>query len=549
MKKIKNTSITNLIIFIVIIFVINMISINLFFRLDFSDGKIYSLSEASKNTIQYLNGRMIIKAYFSEDLPPQLADVKRYTKDILTEYKIASKGKIRFEFVSSADKIKFKKEAQENQIPPVNVNVQENDKMEVREAYLGLAFIYEDKTAQIPLVKKTRGLEYEITRTIKQISIANLPQIAFYNPGSFDQQNSQMRKMFGMPTSEYGDIIDLLKESYDVQEVDFTENIDDFGEVVTLIVPAIDDSLSQDQLWLLDQLIMRGKNTIFMQETVSADLQNQQASLKKSNVIDLLNHYGLRMKNNLVLDETCGQINIQEKRGIFSVRTPMKYPFFPILNNMNRSHPIVKNLENIQMVFASEIDTTTLTNLDFTPLLYSSENSGTMEGRFNIGINQFKDNSYYGMLNKSNRILAGIYEGEFSSYFAGGYKSDSGNFRHNSSKTKLILVSDGDLVKSSAGGRVPGNQNFIINSVDFLANNADLISLRSRSVSHRPLNLKKVINVEGLTPDRMESKLNKTRRTIKWINILMPVILLMLFGLWNYRKEKKLRERLKDIYE
>ena len=553
MKKIytKNSSLTNVLFFIIIIAIVNLISLNLFFRLDFSDGKIYSLSDASKNTIQYLSGRLIVKAYFSEDLPPQLADVKRYTKDILTEYKIASKGKIRFEFVSMSDEAKFKEDAQKNQIPPVNVSVQENDRMEVREVYLGLAFIYQDKRASIPMVKKTRGLEYEITKTIKQMSMIKLPQIAIYNPEPPQNMNPQLMRLFGKPPSEYAEIITLLRNSYEVQEVDLNEGINEFEEVTALIIPGIRDSLSENQLWTLDQLIMQNTKTIFLADMVNADLQKQQATPNESNVIDLLRHYGIKMKHNLIIDESCGQINIQEKRGIFSVQTPMSYPLFPVINKMNKNNPIVEKLENIQMIFASEIDTMNLASgINFTPLLYSSDQSGTIAGRFDIGINQFKNKNYYNLLTDGNKVLAGIYEGTFSSYFSNSERSkNETTYRPKSSNSKIILVSDGDFIKSSAAGRVPGNQNFIMNAVDYLSNNADLISLRSRAVENRPLNLKKITDISGLNAEQAESKLNKRRRFVKWINILSPAILLILFGWWNYRKEDKLRERIKEIYE
>jgi len=139
MKKInKQSTIANLLIFMAIIVIINLISLNFFLRLDFSKGKIYSLSKSSKEAVGQLTDRMLVKAYFTEELPPQFASVRRYTKDILEEYKTASNGKFRYEFIDPTDENQLKEEAQQNKIPPVNVQVRENDRVEVREAYLGL---------------------------------------------------------------------------------------------------------------------------------------------------------------------------------------------------------------------------------------------------------------------------------------------------------------------------------------------------------------------------------------------------------------------------
>jgi ABC-type uncharacterized transport system involved in gliding motility auxiliary subunit len=171
----KKTAMTNLLIFVAVVFVINLISLNLFFRLDFSKGSVYSLSKASKSALKQLEDRMLVKAYFTEDLPPQFASIRRYTRDLLEEYKNASGGKFRYEFIDPKDENKLREDAQKGGVFPVNINVRENDRMEVRQAYLGLVLNYNDKMEPIPLVQETRGLEYEITKAITKIASLGIP--------------------------------------------------------------------------------------------------------------------------------------------------------------------------------------------------------------------------------------------------------------------------------------------------------------------------------------------------------------------------------------
>ena len=64
------------------------------------------------------------------------------------------------------DPIKENKEleAQRHGIPPMQVNVMEEDKLEIKKVYLGLVFLYENKKEILPVVQNLSGLEYELSR-------------------------------------------------------------------------------------------------------------------------------------------------------------------------------------------------------------------------------------------------------------------------------------------------------------------------------------------------------------------------------------------------
>lgn len=175
----KQSFITNLAIFIAIIVFVNLVSISIFHRFDFSQGRIYSLTDASKETVKSLKDRLVVKAYFTKNLPGEYADSRRYVQDLLSEYQAYSRGKLRFEFIDPSNEEKLKEEAQKNRIRPVQMQVLENDKMEIREVYMGMAFLYQDETETIPLIQNTQGLEYNITSTIKKISSFGMKKLHF----------------------------------------------------------------------------------------------------------------------------------------------------------------------------------------------------------------------------------------------------------------------------------------------------------------------------------------------------------------------------------
>jgi len=537
---------TNLVVFIAIIVVINLISLNLFFRVDFSKGKIYSLSRSSKDSIHQIEDRLIIKAYFTQELPPQFASIRRYTKDLLEEYKNVANGKLRYEFIDPKNEDRLREEAQKAGVYPVNIQVRENDRMEVKQAYLGLAFYYNDKVETIPLVQETRGLEYEITKTINKIASLGSSKVAFYGLTPDIPSDPRMR-FFMQQQDPFQNAKETIRENYELIPADLKNKIPD--DIQTLIFSGVVDSLETIELYNIDQFLMQGKSMVIFQDRVNANLQTQQAENINSNFFDLLRHYDIKIMDNLILDNKSGNVSVQERRGIFSVNTPMQYPFFPISNDVNKRSSVVSQLSNLQFIYVSEIDTTNINpDLHFTPLIYTSNQSGAARGpRYNIGIQQFQDKNWMNQLNNNKKVLAGLYEGLFTSYFNDSSLKDSDFIEQN--YTKIILVPDMDFINSQAGGQNESNMNFLMNAIDYLSSNQALIELRSREVINKPLLVEKMFKTDGLSPEDVAQKVNRTRNFLKFANILLPSFLLIGYGLLRYKKEINRRKRIQEIYE
>ena len=77
---------------------LNLIARNSYFRWDFTDTKMYSLSSSTTKVIGRVDDLLNVKVYFSDNLPGQYGNNRRYLQDILEEYAAISKGNIRFEF-------------------------------------------------------------------------------------------------------------------------------------------------------------------------------------------------------------------------------------------------------------------------------------------------------------------------------------------------------------------------------------------------------------------------------------------------------------------
>ena len=87
-------------IYIMSFVLINLISMNWFVRFDLTDNKMYSLSDSSKRTIEKIDDPLTIDLYFSDDLPGQLQNNKRFVQDLLEEYSAYSSN-INFYFVKN----------------------------------------------------------------------------------------------------------------------------------------------------------------------------------------------------------------------------------------------------------------------------------------------------------------------------------------------------------------------------------------------------------------------------------------------------------------
>ena len=57
------------IIYMIAIVLINVAGITLFFRMDLTDNRIYSISKASQRVVSTLSEPLTIKVFFSKDLP------------------------------------------------------------------------------------------------------------------------------------------------------------------------------------------------------------------------------------------------------------------------------------------------------------------------------------------------------------------------------------------------------------------------------------------------------------------------------------------------
>ena len=89
----KSLSVPAAILFIALV-LLNLIARNWYDRYDLTDTKMYSLSSSTEQVIERIDDLLNIKVYFSDNLPGEYGNNRRYLQDILEEYAAISKGNI-----------------------------------------------------------------------------------------------------------------------------------------------------------------------------------------------------------------------------------------------------------------------------------------------------------------------------------------------------------------------------------------------------------------------------------------------------------------------
>jgi gliding-associated putative ABC transporter substrate-binding component GldG len=504
-----------------ILLVINLISVYLFTRLDLTEGRVFSLSEASKDIARNLDDNVIVKIYFSEDLPPPYNTNARYIKDKLEEYKAYSQGNLKLELI---DPIKENKEmdAQSYGIPPVQVNVMEQDKMEIKKVYMGLAFLYGNKKEVLPVVQNLSGLEYELSRTIKRLTSKITPAVGFLTGHGEADIKTDLTVLNS-----------TLSKEYSAQPVNLKNGQKVSRGIKSLLIVGPKQPFSDWEKYALDQYLMQGGKIALFLDKTEVDLQMGKAEKLDLGLDDFLENYGVKVNDNLIIDMQCARVTIQQQSGYMTISNIVSYPFFPTVSNFNRENLIVKRLENLDLPFVSSLDSSYVSdkNLKFTPLVMSSSRSGLRVYPFDINpLKKFNKSDF----DAGIQLLAGVIQGSFQSYFRDkeipqpeGVSADwerPESTLTRSPENRLVVVGDADFIKDGTI-RNKGNLIFFMNIVDWLSQDENLIAIRSKEVSVRPL--------KPLTPGQ--------KKLARYGNVLGLPLLVIIFGLlrWRIRKQVK----------
>jgi len=293
-----------------IIAVLNFFFLRHFSRIDLTQDKRYTLTSSTKEMLDNLDDIVNIKLYFSKKLPPYLVNLKREVADILDEYKAYSGGNLYVEFIDPTENPKLQQELRFIGIPQVQLNIVEKDQLQLTNVYFGIAIFYADNKEVIPFISDTRNLEYDLTSSIVKATRTETKTV-----GIFTGKETN-------PFEDYQAAKQLLENQYKVEQIELKEEEKISDDIDTLIIAGPHD-LKDVRKYKIDQFLMRGGKIVFLIDTIDIK-EGLQASSFEPGINDLLEHYGIKIEQNMILDRSNAPAAFRS--GFMTFRMP--YPFW-----------------------------------------------------------------------------------------------------------------------------------------------------------------------------------------------------------------------------
>lgn len=490
---------TTILLIIAGIVLVNWLSNQLSFRFDLTENKEYTMSNATKTILKGLEETIKVKAYFSGDLPPTLDKLKREFEEMLVEYSNISSGNVEFEFLNPDDSDELKQEAGQAGIPAVPVQVREKDKVQVKNTFLGAVVEKGEIKEVIPAIQPGAPLEYTLTTAIKKISVVAKPSVGLVQ---------------GHGETSIQDLTEVyqgLSILYNVENLnlDAEETIPARFKTIAIVAPK--DTFLPTHLNKLDGYLAQGGNVFIGINRAEGDFQTSQISLSNTGLEAWLSSKGILVEDHILTDANCGQVNVTQQMGAMRFQTAKQFPYFPAIKTFY-PHPVTKGIEEVMMPIASSVLYKGDTTAKWTPLAFTSAKTGIMSLPNFFDINKNWGNNDF---IAKNLVVGGVLEGNIVGQ----------------ANSRIIVFGDGDFPSQSSGRGQSNNGSLMVNSIDWLSDDTGLIELRTKAVSTRPIE------------DLEDSK----RSMWKYTNFLLPIILVMFYGI--FRSSRQRRKRMKRMQE
>ena len=549
----------NLAIVILGLIAINIIASFLYFRIDLTSEKRYSLSPTTKNVLKNLDDYVYFQVFLNGNLSPSYKRLQKTIIETLDEFKAYNKRLIKYDLIDPAkgkDEATLRNYLKELEyrglVPSIDYEMSETGTSEnvvwpcaivtYKGREIPINFIY----SNIPGSKEElindaiENTEYKLIDGIYRITLQEKSKVAFIKGhGELD-------------VLEINDLALALQDYYIVSQIPINHQLKALDEYKAIIIAAPDSTFDEMDKFIIDQYIMKGGRVLWLIDGALADMDSLQSKSdilaipNDINLDDMLFNYGARVNKDLVMDYHSAQIPVKTGQvGNQPQFSLFNWYFFPTVANI-KGHPIVRNINDIKFEFASSIDTIAKPGIRKTILLSSGNYSRLLNTPSIISLNFLRIKADRSFFNRSNIPMAVLLEGSFTSLYKDRIpdtisKDPDIRFTETSKPNRMIIIGDGNVAKNQVvfrqGKYIPyplgydrytgimyGNREFLLNCVNYLLDEADIISIRNRDINIRLLDKRKVeINLA----------------IIRTINIVVPILLVCLAGVIIYFFRKR----------
>ncbi len=561
----RQKSLMHLAIGVFIILVLNILVSKIYIRLDLTAEKRYTLSDATIQLLHQLDDYAYFKVYLDGDFPAGFKKLRNETRDMLEEFKAYSNF-VEYSFINPsgiADKDKrtaLIQELVDKGLQPTNLHVNKREGGSQILIFPGLVLNYKGYEIPVELLKTQMGvspervinnsieaLEFNLASALLKLIEDKRPTVAFLDGhGELKLEGAYL-----------ADIAQSLSELYILGSLRIDGRMSSLFEIDTVAGKIIDkpviDALivaqpikpfSEADKFVIDQFIMHGGKVFWLIDPVftnmdSLRMSSQTIAIKNElNLEDQLFKYGIRLNSNLLLDLNARSIPIVTGMiGNQPQQELLPWFYFPILTPQSQ-HPIVRNLNSIMTEFPSTLDTIAVENVKKTILLQSSIYSRLLATPAIIDFTLLEEKPNAAFYKLPPQPIVVLLDGKFNSLFTNRIPPIlKDNFilppkKNTSEQTSMLVSADGDLIKNQLHynqhyplplgfdqftGQTYGNKDFIINAMNYLTQENRLIDIRSREIKLRLLD---------------KNKVEQNLILIQFINIFIPLILIVLLGIF-----------------
>jgi ABC-2 type transport system permease protein len=571
-KNPRFENIIQLIAGIAIIILLNIIGSYLFTRFDLTSEKRFTLSPSTKQLLKETDDIFYFKVYLDGELPSDFKRLSQASREMLDEFRAYSDN-IQYEFINptAAEDAKTRKDVHdrliEQGLEAFEIAVPTKEGQKQQSIFPGALVTYKGRTVPVTLFAEQMGtdprnminnsiqaLEYNLLSSVRKLNVISKPRIAF------TKGHGELTEI------ETADIARALSDFYTVEYVELNGQINAFTErkevepgqfrivnkYKAIIIAKPDSTYLEKDKFILDQYIMQGGKVLWMIDPVFATMDSLQKAnttigvTQDINLNDQLFKYGVRLNSNLLMD--LAALPIPMVTGMIGNQPQFKFfpwPYFPVITPTS-SHPVVKNINALRTEFISSIDTVGDPSIRKTILLNTTKYTRIAQTPVMISLEILGLKPETKDFTDPPQPVAVLLEGKFESVFNNRIPKEIAQapeigFTPVSPDNRMIVISDGDIIRNQVQfangtymplplgydrhtGQTFGNKELILNAVNYLCDDAGLMAVRSRELRLRALDV------------------NKAKENLffwQLINILVPVGLIILFGIIQFALRKR----------
>ncbi|MDR1877024.1 MAG: gliding motility-associated ABC transporter substrate-binding protein GldG [Flavobacteriaceae bacterium] len=528
-----------------------------YIRLDLTSDKRYTLTEATTKVLEKVDEPMEVDVYLDGDFPADFKQLQSETLSLLDEFRRVNPH-ITYKLIDPIKEKISQDTLQGMGMEPSALRV-EKDGISTQIILFPYATIkYKGYGHTVPLIIEQAGitadeqmsqsignLEYGFISAIDKLSNDHLKTVGIL----VNQKELNKHEMFSFVNRiiqdyNFGPVFPEDGKSLKIKDLSAMKKFD------AIIIAKPRKAFTDQEKITIDQYIMNGGKTLWAIDQINAEMDTLLKSNKivaypyDLNLTDLLFSYGVRIKPAVIKDiQNTAYINLQvgEVQGN-AQNAKVPWVYFPLGFSLN-NNPITKNINPVRFEFPSPIDTLPVPEVKKTILYQSSPYTNIQGTPSYISLEEakisIKDSANLMAYNKGQQIMAVLLEGRFASAYADRIESSGiQNFITRSKSNKMIVISDGDVARNQVikGQPLPlgfdystgvtyGNEEFLLNALNYLLDDSGLMLLRNRTIQMRLLN---------------RQTLMMERSYWQWFNLLVPIGGIAIIGLgfifWRRKK-------------